>query len=100
MLPATWTAIKKLDPKADTESSLLRLASWWSLQPSQTTGLSSNKGQIAKGFHADLVVCTAVLSRFCLFCSARDVLHMPHVPSESFVVICVNACDVLCCVLL
>ncbi|KAA6420022.1 MAG: allantoinase [Trebouxia sp. A1-2] len=56
MLPATWTAIKKLDPNADTDSSLLRLASWWSWQPSQTTGLKSSKGQIAKGFHADLVV--------------------------------------------
>ncbi|KAL0052815.1 hypothetical protein WJX82_008241 [Trebouxia sp. C0006] len=56
VLPATWTAVKKLDPEADTESSLLRLASWWSLQPSQTTGLRYSKGQIAKGFHADLVV--------------------------------------------
>jgi len=61
VLPATWTAVKKLDPKADTETSLLRLSAWWSMQPSETTGLGSSKGRISKGFDADLVVSLLLL---------------------------------------
>lgn len=56
VLPATWTAMKNLDPTADTESNLLRLSMWWSMQPAQTTGLGASKGRITKGYNADLVV--------------------------------------------
>ena len=56
VLPATWTATKKLDPNSGDESSLLQLSKWWSTNPSHVAGLGSKKGQIAKGFDADFVV--------------------------------------------
>ncbi|KAL3162052.1 hypothetical protein ABBQ38_009118 [Trebouxia sp. C0009 RCD-2024] len=56
VLPATWTAMRKLDPHAQEELSLLQLSRWWSTNPSQIAGMGPRKGQIAKGFDADLVV--------------------------------------------
>lgn len=64
VLPATWTAVKRLDPNAPDDSTLMQLSRWWSSNPSQIAGVGSRKGQIAKGFDADFVV-----RDFChLFC--------------------------------
>ena len=60
--------MKKLDPTADTQSNLLRLSMWWSMQPAQTTGLSASKGQIMKGYNADLVVSMRLLPLVIFFC--------------------------------
>lgn len=56
VLPATWTAVKRLDPSATDDSKLMQLSRWWSSNPSQIAGIGSRKGQIAKGFDADFVV--------------------------------------------
>lgn len=56
VLPATWTALQKLDPDSDTDTKLQMMANWWSLAPSKITGLNATKGQIAEGYDADLLV--------------------------------------------
>lgn len=56
VLPATWTALQKLDPDSDTDTKLQLMARWWSSAPSTTTGLNATKGQIAVGYDADLLV--------------------------------------------
>lgn len=60
--------MKNLDPTADTESNLLRLSMWWSMQPAQTTGLGASKGRITKGYNADLVVSILLLPLVIFFC--------------------------------
>ena len=60
--------MKNLDPTADTESNLVRLSMWWSMQPAQTTGLGASKGQIIKGYNADLVVSVLLLPLVIFFC--------------------------------
>ena len=87
VLPATWTAVKKLDPNAQDRSSLMLLSRLWSLNPSQIAGIGSRKGQIAKGFDADFVVkpcCSYALQQLALcarvHCTQEPcVLYMTHV---------------------
>ena len=107
MLPATWTAVKRLDPNASDDSSLMQLSSWWSSNPSQVAGIGSKKGQIAKGFDADFVVkpyCHLCLMQqfslcicICLLCALQfwghHVCHVwfPATGSTSF--ICFAVCS-------
>lgn len=56
MLPATWTAVRKLDSNASEDVSQMQLSRWWSSNPSQLAGIGARKGQIAKGFDADFMV--------------------------------------------
>lgn len=75
MLPATWTALQKLDPETDTDTKLQMMARWWSSAPSMTTGLNATKGQITEGFDADLVVRYKPQCIWNLTCSG----HVTHV---------------------
>ena len=63
-LPATWTAMQKLDPGVKSTTALLQLSQWWSARPSQIAKLSSSKGRIEAGMHADFVVRSLLLVAF------------------------------------
>ena len=55
-LPVIWTGLQLHAPVSDSESNFARLIKWLATKPARLAGLTGQKGALAAGYDADLVV--------------------------------------------
>jgi allantoinase len=55
-LPVVWTRLQQHAPASDAESNFARLVKWLASEPARLAGLTGQKGGLAAGYDADLVI--------------------------------------------